>query len=124
MMPDLITAPMLLAVIGAIPTAIRGWARSGRGLWSGLSDALIGVVLAASIADWLTPPDKPAVALLIGLVAGMAGAPAIDAVRELVPQVVRELALGWARRIVGQNGQSDQPDEDPPPTVIEGGNHE
>lgn len=118
MMSDLITAPVLLAMLGAIPTAIRSWARGKRGLWAGLSDALIGVALAASVADWVTPHDKPAVALLVGMVSGMAGAPAIDAVRELVPQFVRELLMGWARRLVGQN--QDLP-LDPPATVIDGG---
>ena len=118
MMSELITAPVLLAMLGAIPTAIRSWARGKRGLWAGLSDALIGVALAASVADWVTPHDKPAVALLVGMVSGMAGAPAIDAVRELVPQFVRALLMGWARKLVGES--HDLP-LDPPATVIDGG---
>lgn len=113
--------PVLLAVTGAVPAAIRGWTKRKRDVIGGLSDALIGIVLAASVADWLTPQDKPAVALLVGLVAGMVGAPAIDAAHELTPQFVRELVLGWARKYVAR---ADGHYEDGQQTVIEGGNED
>lgn len=115
MMEQFFSASMLLAMIGAVPGAVRGWARRKRDFLGGFSDALIGLVLAASIADWLTPPDKPAVALLVGLVAGMVGAPAIDAAHELVPGFMRELAMGWARRLVGRG---DAAVYDPPTTTV------
>lgn len=118
MMEQFFSASMVLAVIGAIPGAIRGWARRKRDFLGGASDALIGLVLAASVADWLTPPKQPAVALLVGLVAGMVGAPAIDAAHELVPSFMRELVLGWARRLTRS---SDMATSYTPPqeTVIE-----
>ena len=111
---------MMLAVAGAIPTAIRGLVKRKRDLPGGLSDALIGIVLAASIADWLTPEDSPAVALLVGLVAGMVGAPAIDAAHELTPRFVRELVLGWARKYVAR--ADGRYEDDDSPTVIDGEN--
>lgn len=117
---NLFSLPAVLAVAGAIPTAIRGWVKRKRDLLGGLSDALIGIVLAASIADWLTPPDKQAVALLVGLVAGMVGAPAIDAAHELTPRFVRELVLGWARKYVARADGHYEDDESP--TVIDGEN--
>lgn len=120
MMDAFLSLPVLLAVVGAIPGAIRGWTRRERDFLGGLADALIGVVLAASIADWLTPQDKPAVALLVGLVAGMVGAPAIDAVHEITPRFVQKAALGWAQDFVRRYGGS-MADEDQPPTVIDGG---
>lgn len=119
MMDTLLSLPMLLAVLGAVPSSIRGWLRRKRDWAGGLSDALIGIVLAASIADWLTPPDKPAVALLVGLVAGMMGAPAIDAAHEMTPAFVRRLFLNWARDFVRR---ADSAGMDAPPTVIDGGN--
>ena len=116
--------PVVLAVVGAIPSAIRGWAKRKRDVIGGLSDALIGVVLAASIADWLTPPDKPAVALLVGLVSGMVGAPAIDAAHEMTPQFVRKLALGWARKLVAEADGHGHYDDGPPTVIEEGDEHE
>jgi len=81
-----------------------------------LSDGLIGVVFAVSMADWLTPPSYPKLAALIGLLAGTTGARALDAASELVPEFVRELALGWARKITGGSGQRPQwqPPREPP----------
>ena len=117
MMEQLFSASVLLAVIGTVPRAVRGWARRKRNFLGGLSDTLTGVVLAVSIADWLTPPDKPAVALLVGLVAGMVGAPAVDAAHEITPVFVRKLALVWARDFVRR---ADSGGMDAPPTVIDG----
>lgn len=120
MMQTFLSFPVMLAVAGAIPTAIRGLVKRKRDLPGGLSDALIGIVLAASIADWLTPEDSPAVALLVGLVAGMVGAPAIDAAHELTPRFVRELVLGWARKYVAR--ADGRYEDDDSPTVIDGEN--
>ena len=120
MMQTFLSFPVMLAVAGAIPTAIRGLVKRKRDLPGGLSDALIGIVLAASVADWLTPEDSPAVALLVGLVAGMVGAPAIDAAHELTPRFVRELVLGWARKYVARADGNYEDDDSP--TVIDGEN--
>lgn len=99
---DWFTAPMLLSLIGAVPGAVRGWALGKKqGCWRGLSDALVGLVFAAAVADLLTPKGKPTVSLLIGLIAGATGARALDAVGDLAPDFVRDIGLTWARKIVG-----------------------
>lgn len=124
---DVVAAsPLLMALFGAVVGGMRAgvmsWTKNG--FWRALTDGLIGVVFALSMADWLTPPQYPKLAALIGLLAGTTGARALDATAELVPSVVREfwreLVLGLARKITGssagarrQTGWGDLP---PPPT--------
>lgn len=104
---SLLTPAVILAAIGAVPGGIRayyiGKQRTSAG--KGAADVLIGVVFAVALADTLTPKDTPMLALLVGLLAGIAGTRALDAFFELAPEFVRELALGWARRIVGSHGE-------------------
>lgn len=103
-------SPVLLAVTGAVVGGMRAglmsWSKNGK--LRALTDGLIGVIFAVSMADWLTPPSYPKLAALIGLLAGTTGARALDATSELVPSVVREfwreLVLGLARKITGGSG--------------------
>lgn len=99
-------SPVLLAIAGAVAGGLRAGVMSWRknGKLRAFSDALIGIVFAVGMADWLTPPAYPKAAALIGLLAGTTGARALDAFFELAPEFVRELALGWARRITGSSG--------------------
>lgn len=94
------------AVVGGMRAGVMSWAKNG--FWRALTDGLIGVVFALSMADWLTPPKYPKLGALIGLLAGTIGARALDATSELVPSVVREfwreLVLGLARKITGGSG--------------------
>ena len=94
------------AVVGGMRAGVMSWTKNG--FWRALTDGLIGVVFALSMADWLTPPKYPKLAALIGLLAGTTGARALDATSELVPSVVREfwreLVLGLARKITGSSG--------------------
>lgn len=100
--------PVVLALIGAAPGALRGLANSKKlGILRCLSDVLIGLICAASVADWLTPEGKPMAAMLIGMVAGMIGARALDAMYALAPEFVRRLALGWADKVTGSQGAYD-----------------
>ena len=104
---DVVAAsPLLMALFGAVVGGMRAgvmsWTKNG--FWRALTDGLIGVVFAVSMADWLTPPSYPKLAALIGLLAGTTGARALDAFFELAPEFVRELALGWARKITGSSG--------------------
>lgn len=87
------------ALVGGLRAGVMSWRKNGKA--RAVSDALIGVVFAVGMADWLTPPSYPKLAALIGLLAGTTGARALDAASELVPEFVRELALGWARKITG-----------------------
>ena len=41
---------------------------------------------------------------VIGLLAGTTGARALDAAFELVPEFLRELLIGWARKATGSGG--------------------
>lgn len=104
-------SPLLLSMAGAVVGGMRAGIMSLRahGKWRALSDGLIGVVFAVSMADWLTPPSYPKLAALIGLLAGTTGARALDAFFELAPEFVRELALGWARKITGSSGAGRWP---------------
>ncbi len=99
-------SPVLLAIAGALVGGLRSgvmsWRKNGKA--RAVSDGLIGVVFAVGMADWLTPPSYPKAAAVIGLLAGTTGARALDAFFELAPEFVRELALGWARRITGSGG--------------------
>ena len=99
-------SPLMLAIAGAIVGGMRAGIGSYRthGKARALSDGLIGVVFAVGMADWLTPPSYPKAAAVIGLLAGTTGARALDAASELVPEFVRELALGWARKLTGSSG--------------------
>lgn len=99
------SSPLLLSMAGAVVGGMRAGLMSLRahGRARALSDGLIGVVFAVSMADWLTPPSYPKLAALIGLLAGTTGARALDAASELVPEFVRELALGWAKRMTGSS---------------------
>ena len=102
----LLASPLPLACLGALPGCLRAYARARKtsGRARAASDALIGLVFAASLADWLTPTGYPKLALLIGLLAGMTGARALDAFFELAPELLRELAMGWIRKQFGQGG--------------------
>ena len=102
----LLASPLLLACLGALPGCLRAYARASKtsGRARAASDALIGIVFAASLADWLTPTGYPKLAMLIGLLAGMTGARALDAFFELAPELLRELAMGWIRKQFGQGG--------------------
>ena len=99
-------SPMLLslagAVVGGMRAGVMSWTKNG--FWRALTDSLIGVVFALSMADWLTPPSYPKLAALIGLLAGTTGARALDAVFELVPEFMRELLIGWARKVTSSGG--------------------
>src|SRR5574337_158737 len=99
-------SPVLMAIAGAVVGGLRAgvmsWRKNGKA--RAVSDALIGLVFAVALADWLTPPSYPKLAALIGLLAGSTGAKALDAFFELAPEFVRELALGWARKITGSSG--------------------
>ncbi len=99
-------SPLWLALAGAVVGGMRAGVMSWRanGGWRAFVDGLIGVIFAMSMADWLTPPHYPKLAGVIGLLAGTTGARALDAFFELAPEFVRELALGWARRITGSSG--------------------
>lgn len=100
--------PISLSLIAAIPGAIHGGISGAKKSWGrGVSDALTALIFAAAIAELLTPKEHPIAALLIGLVAGRTGAKALEALEQLVPDLVRELAMGWARRMVGSQGMED-----------------
>ncbi len=100
-----LASPVLLAIAGALVGGLRSGVMSFRknGKARAVSDGLIGVVFAVGMADWLTPPHYPKLAGVIGLLAGTTGARALDAFFELAPEFVRELALGWARKITGSS---------------------
>ena len=104
---DVLTVKTLLGVIGSIPGGARAYvlARVSHSRARALSDVGIGAIFAASVAEMLTPDQHPAAALLVGLFAGLAGGRALDAAFELVPEVIRTLALGWARRLTGESGE-------------------
>lgn len=104
---DVLTVKTLLGLIGSIPGGLRAYvlSRASHSRARAFSDLLIGAVFAASVAEMLTPNQYPAAALMVGLFAGLAGGRALDALFELVPEVVRTLALGWAKKIVGEAGQ-------------------
>ena len=90
------------AVVGGMRAGVMSWTKNG--FWRALTDGLIGVVFALSMADWLTPPKYPKLGALIGLLAGTTGARALDAAFELVPEFLRELLIGWARKATGSGG--------------------
>lgn len=104
---DVLTVKTLLGIIGSIPGGLRAYvlARAQHSRTRALSDVFIGCVFAASVAEILTPDAYLSSALMVGLFAGLAGGRALDAVFELVPEVMRTLALGWARRLVGERGE-------------------
>lgn len=90
------------AVVGGMRAGIMSWRKNGKA--RAFSDGLIGVVFAVGMADWLTPPSYPKAAAVIGLLAGTTGARALDAVFELVPEFMRELLIGWARKLTSSRG--------------------
>lgn len=104
---DVLTIHALLGLIGAVPGGLRAYvlARANASRARAISDVLIGLVFAASVAEMLTPHKYPAASLLIGMFAGLTGGRTLDALFELVPEVVRVLALGWARKVVGESGE-------------------
>lgn len=118
MIPDWFYLPLPMALLGAIPGSMRAYVASVKhgGRAKALADALIGVVFAASIADWLTPDGYPMVALVIGMMAALAGAKALDAFFELVPVLVRDVAQGWISRTFGRSdyGRYNYPPRLPP----------
>ena len=99
-------SPLLLSMAGAVVGGMRAGVMSWReyGGWRAFVDGLIGVVFALSMAEWLTPPHYPKLAGVIGLLAGTTGARALDAAFELVPEFLRELLIGWARKATGSGG--------------------
>ncbi len=105
---QLLASPLLLACLGALPGCLRAYARASKeaGRARAASDALIGLVFAASLAEWLTPDGYPKLAMLIGLLAGMTGARALDAFFELAPDLLRELAMGWISKQFGRSSAS------------------
>ena len=107
LLTNALTAKTVLGLLGAIPGGLRAYvlARAKHSRARALSDVLIGLVFAASVAEILTPDAYPSTALMVGLFAGLAGGRALDALFELVPEVMRTLALGWARKVVGESGE-------------------
>ena len=103
---DFMASPVLMALAGAIVGGMRAGVMSWRahGGWRAFVDGLIGVVFALSMVEWLTPPHYPKLAGVIGLLAGTTGARALDAAFELVPEFLRELLIGWARKATGSGG--------------------
>ena len=103
---DFMASPVLMALAGAIVGGMRAGVMSWRehGGWRAFVDGLIGVVFALSMAEWLTPPHYHKLAGVIGLLAGTTGARALDAAFELVPEFLRELLIGWARKATGSGG--------------------
>lgn len=113
--------PVTLAVIAAIPGAIHGFfAGRQRALWRGVSDALTAIIFAVVVAELFTPDDKPVVALLIGLVAGRTGSRALQAVEELVPDVVETIVMGWAKKVSGNSYEAQDTAPLEPHELIEG----
>ena len=104
---EVLTVKTLLGIIGSIPGGLRAYvlARAQHSRARALSDVFIGCVFAASVSEILTPDAYPSSALMVGLFAGLAGGRALDALFELVPEVARTIALGWARRLVGERGE-------------------
>lgn len=104
----LLASPLLLACLGALPGCLRAYARASKtnSRARAASDALIGLVFAASLAEWLTPAGYPKLAMLIGLLAGMTGARALDAFFELAPELLREIAMGWISNKFGRSSAS------------------
>lgn len=104
---DIVTAKMVLGICGSVPGGWRAYAlsRATHGRGRAISDALIGVVFAASLAEMMTPAAYPSAALMVGLLAGLVGGKALDALFELVPEVVRTLALGWANKVAGSGAE-------------------
>ena len=102
-----LTVKTVLGLLGAIPGGLRAYvlARAKHSRARAMSDVAIGCVFAASVSEIMTPDAYPSTALLVGLFAGLAGGRALDALFELVPEVVRTLALGWARKMVGEQGE-------------------
>ena len=100
---EFLVSPLLLACLGALPGCLRAYARASKesGRLRAASDGLIGLVFAASLAEWLTPAGYPKLAMLIGLMAGMTGARALDAFFELVPELMREATMGFIRKKFG-----------------------
>lgn len=105
---DVLTVKTLLGLIGSFPGGLRAYvlSRANHSRARALSDMMIGAVFAASVAEMLTPNEYPAAALMVGLFAGLAGGRTLDALFELVPEVVRTIALGWARKIVGEGAEN------------------
>lgn len=115
---DWLKHPTVLALIGATPGALRGLTHVKKlGFLRALSDVMIGFISAASAADWFTPKDRPMAALLIGMVAGMVGARSLDALYALAPTFMRELALGWARKVTAAPSAPYYPE--PTPQTLE-----
>ena len=103
-----LTVKTLLGLIGALPGGARAYVLSraaGHSHARALSDVGIGMVFAAAVAEMLTPDAYQASALLVGLLAGLVGGKSLDVLFELVPEVARTLALGWARKLVGERGE-------------------
>lgn len=122
MIPDWINEPLPMSLIGALAGALRAWARTHgeQGHAKASADALIGIVFAIALADWLTPLGYPKTALLIGAFAAMTGARALDAVFELVPELVREAATGWLRKRFGASYDDWRRDKWYPPRLPPG----
>lgn len=104
---EAVTIKTLLGMAGAIPGGLRAYAlaRAQHTRTRAISDALIGMVFAASVAEMMTPEKYPSTALLVGMLAGLTGGRALDALFELVPEVVRTVAIGWARKASGEQGE-------------------
>lgn len=126
MLGEIVTIKTALGIIGSVPGGLRAYtlSRATHSRGRAISDMLIGTVFAASLAEMMTPDKYPSSALLVGLLAGLVGGKALDALSELVPEVVRTLALGWANKVTGGSGADrvrrstgwgDLSPRDPPP---------
>lgn len=115
-MLNLLQHPIPLALVAAVPGAIHGWLNGAKkSPWRGVSDAITAMIFAAAIAELYTPPDKPVIALLIGLVAGRTGAKVLEALEEAMPRAAKNLLEDWARRLLGlppSSGETYTEDDD------------
>lgn len=97
------TPVVILAMAGAIIGGLRAffYAREDRHRGKATANILVGMALASAAAESFVSPTTPLMALLVGLMAGAVGGHAIDTVVGIIPEFVRTLLIGWARKQTG-----------------------
>ena len=106
---SIFTSVTALAVYGGLVSSLRAAVKARKPTAEKALDVVVGMVMAASMAEYFVPSNAPKVAMFVGLIAGSFGGYLMDAIQALSPK----LADGILEGVLGRFGYRRQPEAQP-----------
>lgn len=98
---DLITISEVFAAVGGLIGAGVASNRQGDSWQQFVGEALVGIIAASALADYLLPPNKYVFCMGFGVLVGIAVGHALDAVDALAPALMKNIIESAAGRYLG-----------------------